>query len=78
MTSREEFDEYVRNYRISSSWDVWQAAYLAGQRSMLEAEPVWIQPDHLAKAMVAPFMCRVEPTKRIPHFVAMYRLKDVP
>ena len=28
------------------------------------APPVWIQPDHLAKARSAPFLCRVEPTQR--------------
>ena len=35
-------------------------------------EPVaWIQPDHLAKARVAPFLCRVEPTQRAD-FVPLY------
>jgi hypothetical protein len=41
-----------------------------------QAEPVepvaWIQPDHLQKARVAPFLCRVEPTQRFPDFVALY------
>jgi hypothetical protein len=39
-----------------------------------QAEPVqaWIQPDHLAKARVAPFLCRVEPTQRRPDFIALY------
>jgi hypothetical protein len=38
-----------------------------------EQEPVaWIQPDHLQKARVAPFLCRVEPTKRMADFVAIY------
>jgi len=32
----------------------------------------WIQPDHLQKARVAPFLCRVEPTKRMADFVAIY------
>lgn len=41
------------------------------------AEPVqkpvaWIQPDHLQKARVAPFLCRVEPTQRCSDFVAIY------
>ena len=36
-------------------------------------EPVaWIQPDHLQKARVAPFLCRVEPTKRMSDFVPLY------
>jgi hypothetical protein len=36
-------------------------------------EPVaWIQPDHLQKARIAPFLCRVEPTKRMSDFVAVY------
>lgn len=38
-----------------------------------EQEPVaWIQPDHLQKARQAPFLCRVEPTKRMSDFVAIY------
>ena len=32
----------------------------------------WIQPDHLQKARVAPFLCRVEPTKRMSDFVPLY------
>ena len=36
-------------------------------------EPVaWIQPDHLQKARVAPFLCRVEPTKRMSDFIPIY------
>ena len=36
-------------------------------------EPVaWIQPDHLQKARKAPFLCRVEPTKRMVDFVPLY------
>ena len=36
-------------------------------------EPVaWIQPDHLQKARRAPFLCRVEPTKRMVDFVPLY------
>ena len=43
----------------------------------LAAEPqgepaAWIQPDHLQKARVAPFLCRVEPTKRMSDFVPLY------
>ena len=42
----------------------------------IEAEPVepvaWIQPDHLQKARRAPFLCRVEPTKRMVDFVALF------
>lgn len=38
-----------------------------------QGEPVaWIQRDHLQKARVAPFLCRVEPTKRMPDFVPLY------
>lgn len=36
-------------------------------------EPVaWIQADHLQKAKAAPFLCRVEPTQRLPDFVPLY------
>lgn len=41
-----------------------------------QAEPVepvaWIQPDHLQKARVAPFLCRVEPTQRCADFVPFW------
>lgn len=32
----------------------------------------WVQPDHLQKARMAPFMCRVEPTQRHADFVPIY------
>jgi hypothetical protein len=35
-------------------------------------EPVWIQPDHLQKARIAPFLCRVEPFQRMADFVPLY------
>ena len=46
-------------------------------RSPIQPEPVqepvaWIQPDHLQKARVAPFFCRVEPTPRCADFVPLY------
>jgi hypothetical protein len=42
------------------------------------AEPAaWIQPDHLAKARVAPFLCRVEPSKRAD-FVPIYTAEPAP
>jgi hypothetical protein len=42
-------------------------------RRETEQEPVaWIQPDHLQKARQAPFLCRVEPTKRMSDFVPIY------
>lgn len=34
-------------------------------------EPVWIQSNHLQNAMQAPFLCRVEPTKR-DGFIPLY------
>ena len=47
------------------------AALLPG--SVPDAQPVaWIQPDHLQKARVAPFLCRVEPTKRMADFIPIY------
>jgi ribosomal protein L32 len=42
-------------------------------REQQEQEPgAWIQPDHLQKARQAPFLCRVEPTKRMSDFVPFY------
>ena len=50
---------------------------LRRQAGMQQAEPVqepvaWIQPDHLQKARIAPFLCRVEPTQRCADFVPLY------
>lgn len=36
-----------------------------------KGERVWIQPDHLAKARKAPYLCRVEPAQR-EDFVPLY------
>jgi hypothetical protein len=50
-----------------------QAALRAALAQQQEQEPVaWIQPDHLQKARRAPFLCRVEPTKRMSDFVPIY------
>lgn len=38
-----------------------------------KAAPVWVQPDHLEKARLAPFLCRVEPQQR-DDFVSCYPL----
>jgi len=44
-----------------------------GPKHTVPTEPVaWIQPDHLQKARLAPHFCRVEPTKRMADFVALY------
>jgi hypothetical protein len=49
-----------------------QLAALAQEQKQ---EPVaWIQPDHLQKARQAPFLCRVEPTKRMSDFVPIYTI----
>lgn len=37
--------------------------------------PVFIQPDHLQKARISPFLCRVEPTQR-DDFVPLYTRPD--
>jgi hypothetical protein len=51
----------------------WQDNTTASPQHAEPVEPVaWIQPDHLQKARVAPFLCRVEPTQRFPDFVALY------
>lgn len=47
--------------------------YLHPPAQTPQGEPVaWIQPDHLQKARVAPFLCRVEPTKRMSDFVPIF------
>jgi hypothetical protein len=47
MTLREEFEAWFNvdtgdqsDDPMQTAWEAWQAAYLSGQRSMLEAEPV--------------------------------------
>lgn len=37
-----------------------------------DAEPVWIQPDHLQKARKYPHLCRVAPTQQHPDFIPLY------
>lgn len=41
-------------------------------------KPVWIQPDHLQKARQAPFLSRVEPTRRFADFVPLYAAPPMP
>ena len=58
---------YVENERLFA------AAALREYAALLDQEPAaWIQPDHLQKAIVAPFLCRVEPTKRLSDFKPIY------
>jgi len=47
-------------------------AALAQQAEPAQEPVAWIQPDHLQKARVAPFFCRVEPTPRCADFVPLY------
>lgn len=63
------------NSAVNNAWTGWQA------RAALAAPPVeqqaaratvYIQRDHLEKAQRAPFLCRVEPTQRMPDFVPMH------
>lgn len=53
--------------RLAAQW-----GYVPAQAEPAQEQVVWIQPDHLQKARVAPFLCRVEPTQRFPDFVALY------
>jgi hypothetical protein len=62
---------------LSDELRPYEAAKTADALRAALAEPVqepvaWIQPDHLQKARVAPFLCRVEPTQRCADFVAIY------
>jgi hypothetical protein len=62
--------EWQRGYEAARRW-VRQVGLPALEQP--EPEPVaWIQPDHLQKAQIAPFMCRVEPTQRCSDFVPLY------
>ena len=47
-------------------------AALAQQDEPVQEPVAWIQPDHLQKARIAPFLCRVEPTQRCADFVPLY------
>ena len=55
------------------AWAVAAEKLLRTLAAEAQGEPVvWIQPDHLQKARIAPFSCRVEPTKRMLDFVPLY------
>ena len=59
--------EYL-DHGLFDAWQAWQS-----RAALAQPEPVaWIQPDHLQKARVAPFLCRVEPTKRMSDFIPIY------
>ena len=69
----------THGYRLIQEAEAELVAYLttpeaAPQRqSEPEQEPVaWIQSNHLQKAQREPFLCRVEPTQRLPDFVPIY------
>ena len=49
-----------------------RAVQLVEAAARTQKPVAWIQPDHLQKARVAPFLCRVEPTKRMADFVPLY------
>ena len=70
--------ERLRKYHHGNGF-VEDAECIAALEATLaqKAEPVqepvaWIQPDHLQKARIAPFLCRVEPTQRCADFVPLY------
>jgi len=67
--------ESLRGYRreldCSQPCDAERA--LEAELAQQEQEPVaWIQSTHLQQAQRAPFLCRVEPTQRLPDFVPLH------
>lgn len=68
----------IEEYLNFSSQDSYYAEWLREVKLRITAllsapapEPVWIQSNHLQNAMQAPFLCRVEPTKR-DGFIPLY------
>ena len=61
----------LRLRRIHQRLEALEAA-LAQQDEPVQEPVAWIQPDHLQKARIAPFLCRVEPTQRCADFVPLY------
>lgn len=55
---------------------LWRVILALSHDVPIQAQPqepvVWVQPDHLQKARLAPFLCRVEPTQRCADFVPLY------
>ena len=74
MTDRELMQQAFDAMSYGNA-DEREAARLALRERLAqtEQEPVaWIQPNHLQKARQAPFLCRVEPNKRMADFVGIY------
>lgn len=69
----ERSGDHYKLAQTQSAWTTWQACCAQASRSAApqSVEPVWVQPDHLAKARRAPFLCRVEPAQR-DDFVPLY------
>jgi hypothetical protein len=61
----------VDHYELDRRKQALRAA-LAQQQEQKQEPVAWIQPDHLQKARQAPFLCRVEPTKRMSDFVPIF------
>jgi hypothetical protein len=71
----EALEEYQSKGAPFWACDAAVTALRAALAQQQEQEPVaWIQPDHLQKARQAPFLCRVEPTKRMSDFVPIYTI----
>ena len=61
----------LRDYDFGKYMEALRAA-LVQQEEPVQEPVAWIQPDHLQKARIAPFLCRVEPTQRFADFVPLY------
>jgi hypothetical protein len=77
--------EYATLFAHDYFIDGWKAAvakYAAPPAPILvqpmQSAAVYVQSDHLLKAMQAPFLCRVEPTQRLPDFVPLYAAPPAP
>jgi len=66
---REAMRGQSENKIARASYDALLAASPPAPAGLAEGAIAYIQKDHLQKAMRAPFLCRVEPTKRLPDFV---------
>ena len=72
--TKEEVQRLIEAFHADPHTADWDDALslLRAKRDERDAEPIWIQPNHLEKAKMGPYLCRVEPTQRMADFVPLF------
>ena len=72
--TKEEVQRLIEAFHADPQTADWDDALslLRAKRDERDAEPIWIQPNHLEKAKMGPYLCRVEPTQRMADFVPLF------